>query len=80
LNELVEKLSIFVYTKTVNKKIVNKTNSLDFNGTCLKEQLLPTYTYKNSNRQLSGIHATNFKLLDLRIIKEDNIQDYTLYI
>jgi hypothetical protein len=27
-----------------NKKIVNKTNSLVFNETCLKEKILPTYT------------------------------------
>jgi hypothetical protein len=27
-----------------NKKTANKTNPLVFNGTCLKEQVLPTYT------------------------------------
>ena len=36
--------NIIRYIEKTNKKIVNTTNSLVFNETCLKEQILPTYT------------------------------------
>jgi hypothetical protein len=40
----VQTKNIVRYIEKTNKKIVNKTNSLVFNETCLKEEILPTYT------------------------------------
>jgi hypothetical protein len=41
----VQTKNIVRYIEKTNKKIANKTNSLVFNETCLKEEILPTYTY-----------------------------------